>query len=481
MGLQTKGGLPVKPKLSSFSLLDSDILDLLSGQPRDLLTRPPDSQDRFTDLREPELIYYLYKRNYSAAYYRLKKLTEPLPPQDAMAACLCAITATNRLLETVLDHCPPIREFQFRGVGKVSSLIAVTVAHDLSEALNSLLQRGADPNQGPNQEPSPLETAFTSQSLRCLEALLNVPDLEVSLTPPMLAVWGSLREGDHACDPLPQWCCELLAKRLLGTDGGPLGPVPIPPELRLKHVLASSNGELAARICRERPLTDEDLQDAGHFFSTPDRFFSLLNERCNSFAISKLQSRITFLQAFVETRPEALDDPALRSFLAETALALPEMDETLALCVARMADGPVPLRTLPKLSPFTDEPILFPFMQQQRLDPALFSRWEQRLGSRLIPTLDRNGPFFAQFAPEDIRLLLDHVTFAGKPEPNKLSHAAEAALRNAPEEQLSRLLQPGVLLAEEPTGKLLDACQRLPANRRNIVLAHIRKEIDYEL
>ena len=46
---------------------------------------------------------------------------------------------------------------------------------------------------------------------------------------------------------------------------------------------------------------------------------------------------------------------------------------------------------------------------------------------------------------------------------------------------LSRLLQPGVLLAEEPVGKLLDACQRLPANRRNIVLAHIRKETDYEL
>lgn len=480
MGLQTKGGLPVKPELSSFSLLDSDILDLLSGQPRDLLTRPPDSQARFEDLQEPELIYYLYKRNYSAAYYRLKKLTEPLPPQDAMAACLCSITATSRLLETVLDHCPPIRKFQFRGVGKVSSLIAVTVAHDLPEVLNSLLLRGADPNQGPNQEVSPLETAFTSQFISCLWRLLEAPDLEVSLTPPMLEVWGSLQE--QAENPVLKWCCQAMAQRLTGTDGGPLGPVPIPPELRLKHVLASSNGDLAARICRERPLTDEDLQDAGYFFSNPDRFFSLLNERCNSFAILELQSRITFLQAFLETHPEALDDPALRSFLAETALALPEMDETLALWVARMAEGPVLLRTLPNLSLFTDEPILFPFMQQQRLDPALFSRWEQRLGSRLIPTLDRgSGPSFAQFAPEDIRLLLDRVTFVGTPEPDKLSQAAQAALLNAPEEQLSRLLQPGALLAEEPAGKLLDACQLLPVNRRNTVLAHIRKETDYEL
>lgn len=481
MGLQTKGGLPVKPELSSFSLLDSDILDLLSGQPRDILSRPPDSQARFEDLQEPELIYYLYKRNYSAAYYRLKKLTRPLPPQDAMAACLCSITATNRLLETVLDHCPPIREFQFRGVGKVSSLIAVTVAHDLPEALNSLLLRGADPNLGPNEEVSPLETAFTSQFISCLWRLLEAPDLEVSLTPPMLEIWGSLQE--QAENPVLKWCCQAMAQRLTGTDGGPLGPVPIPPELRLKHVLVSSNGDLAARICRERPLTDEELQDARFYFSGPgSRHFSALTDRSDAWTLSQLQSRLTFLLAFLETHPETLEEPALRSSVAETALALPEMDEALALWVERLADGPVLLRELPCLLPFSNEPLLFPGMMQHRLDPAFFPRWDQRLGSRLIPTLNRrSGPPFANLLPEDIRLLLDRVTFVGTPEPDKLSQAAQAALLNAPEEQLSRLLQPGGLLAEEPAGKLLDACQLLPANRRSVVLAHIRKETDYEL
>lgn len=477
----------MKPDPTPFTLYDSDIRTLLKDHPvvelRDRLP-PAKSTGCFSALREPELIEALYHLNYPGAYSRLKKLTQPLPPQDAMAACLCALSGTERLLETVLDHCPPVREFQFQGVGKVPSLLAAAAAYDKAAALEILLRRGADPNSGPDGWTSPLEAAFTSQSLRCLEVLLNVPDLEVSLTPPMLAVWGSLRECDHACNPLPQWCCELMAKRLLGTSGDLLGPVPLPPQLRLKYALDCGNGALAARICRERPLGDEDVQDARQFFSAPGRF-SLLMKQDSSWELETLQNRLSFLLGFLDARPETLEEPVFRSAVAETALALPEPDPALNRWVERLDCGPVVIRELPCIHSLPNEPVIFPLQslfESTSLDGEFFPRWDQRLGSRLTPALDRNdAPPFSLFPQTDIRLVLDRVVFTGAASPGHLSPAAGAVLAYAPEDQLPRLLQPGALLAEEPASLLLDACQKLEPGRRNAILPHIRKEAHYAL
>ena len=46
---------------------------------------------------------------------------------------------------------------------------------------------------------------------------------------------------------------------------------------------------------------------------------------------------------------------------------------------------------------------------------------------------------------------------------------------------LPALLQPGGLLMRESPHALLDACQELPVARRNLLLPHLHRTVDYEL
>lgn len=476
----------MKPDFASFALFDTDILSQLSGRPAvSLFGRllPVKTTGRFEALREPELIDALYHLNYPGSYSRLKKLTHLLSPQDAMAACLCALSGTERLLETVLDHCPPIREFQFQGVGKVTSLLAAAAAYDKDTALEVLLRRGADPGPGPDGQDSPLEAAFTNQSLLALETLLNVPGLEVSLTPPMLEVWGGLRENSP--NPLLEWCCQRLASKLMGMSAIPFfEPVPIPPQLRLRHALDCGNGALAARICRERPLSDGEMDDARSFLAACGQS-PLLTGRDSPWEQEELQGRLSFLLSFLETHPETLEEPVLRTSVAVTALALPEPDPALTRWVERLADGPVVLPQLPYVNMPPSEPVIFPFQAMNipvTLDSNFFPRWDQRLGSRLIPALDRGAQSpLASLPQEDLRLVLDRVAFTGAVDPDRISPAAAAVLLVGPEDQMPRLLRPGGLLAEESPQQLLDACQQLLASKRNAILPYIRKEAQYAL
>lgn len=478
----------MKPDYASFALYDSDVLGQLTGRPTASLTdRLPPTRGTgcFRALQEPALIDALYHLRYPTAYSLLRKLTHLLSPQDAMAACLCALNGTERLMETVLDHCPPIREFQFLGVGKVTSLVAAAAAHNKVMALEVLLRRGADPNPGPDGQDSPVEAAFVCQSLSSLEVLLEAPGLEITLTQPMLDTWGGLRE--NGSNPLLQLCCQEMAKRLLGTSGSLPGPnpVPIPPQLRLHHALDCGNGALAARICRERPITDEEVESAKRFFAASGQF-SLLTGQDSPWEQEEMRDRLSFLLGLLDARPELLEEPAFRSAVAETALALPEPDPALMGWINRLADGPVILRQLPYVSLPPKEPVIFPFMQVLdtgvNLDDAFFPRWDQRLGSRLTPALDRNTQSPLTDLPrEDLCLVLNRVIFTGTADPDRISPAAADVLAYAPEDQVLRQLRPGGLLAEEYPQQLLDACQRLPAGRRNAILPHIRKEASYAL
>lgn len=468
-----------------FALYDTDIIQQLTGLPENILAHrqpPPMQQGRFTGLQEPELIHSLYVLNYPAAYSRLKKLTHLLSPKDAMAACLCALSGTSQLLNRVLDHCPPIPEFQFQGVGAVSSLLAAAAGYGKDRALDILLNRGADPGRGPDGQESPLEAAFISGSYFSLQRLLEVPGLDVSLTPPMLEAWGELRQNSPS--PLRFWSCQLLAEQILGQPVLPFEPVPIPPQLRLGHALRNNNLELALRICEERPITTEEFQDARTFFS--DIFqTTLLTKQDPERPLQAWEEPLRFLLGFLAARPDTLEEPEIRSAVAKMALALPEADPELARWVERLADGPVTIRELPFVYTPPKKPAFLPFQPlfaPSSLDGTFFTRWEERLGSRLLPTMDRNAYLpFSCMPQEDIRLVLTHVSFAGEASPGKLSLMASGALLYAPEDLLPQLLQPGALLAEEPAALLLDACQTLPIGRRNAILPHIRKEVRYAL
>jgi hypothetical protein len=204
-----------------FKLYDTDILDLLwSNCPDNFLvsrSEPEDSEGVFDALQERDLIYSITQLNYSRVYSLLRKLDHPLSPTDAMAACLCALNGTSKLMNTLLDHCPPLPEFQFQGVGKVSSLLNSAVEYDKRAMVDILLRRGADPNGSSCDGKVPVEVAFCNHAYGSLKRLLEIPGIEIPLTDDMLYAWGALTTGDTGgiyFNPCSLWCCQLLLEKL---------------------------------------------------------------------------------------------------------------------------------------------------------------------------------------------------------------------------------------------------------------------------
>ena len=479
---------------TNFKLYDTDILDLLWSRQADsfLISRsaPEDSEGVFDALQERDLIYAITRLNYPRVYSLLRKMDHMLSPTDAMAACLCALNATPKLMNTLLDHCPPIPEFQFQGVGQVSSLLNVAVEYDRYPMLDILLQRGANPDRGPLDAKSPAEVAFCHHAYGSFKRLLEIPDLEIPLTDDMLYAWGALTTDiigstgitdGPLYNPCGLWCCQLLQERLTGEPSSLFAPLPVPPQLRLGHALYHANFELATHLCNIRPLTDEDAADVlAHY--TADRLDCTLlngNEMENAFLSAKREQEIRFLCQLLHCRPDLLNTPQLRSAIALAAVSVPEEDIFLRRWTQQMEAGHVLLPRLPvKQEMYLDR---FLFDVETSIDFTLFSRWEQRLGNGLVPIMDINAPCFRDMSPTMVRQVLEHVHFIGTPPTDTLSTLAVQILHHAPEDLLPELLRPEGLLAQEQPHLLLDACQEIPLTRRNRMLPYIRKSGDYLL
>ena len=476
----------------SIQLYDADITDLLNGWDADIVLprSTPDHLGVFEDLQEQELIYAIYQRNYPRAYSLLRKLKQPLSPTDAAAACLCALAGTPRLMNTLLDHCPPISEFQFQGVGLTASLVNVAVRHDKNKMLDILLSRGADPNGGPIPltAKTPIEEAFCSTAYSCLKRLLEIPDLSIPLTEPMLNTWGAqTTDSDSSLffNPCGLWCCQLLLERLTGETGSLFDPLPVPSQLRLGHALYHANYELAAKICDVRPLTDEDADEVLAHYAADRLDCSLFggSDSKGDLLYMKRAQEIQFLCQFFCQRPDLLQTPQLRAAVALAALAMPEEDPFLARWIQQMEDGPVLLPALPcRFGSYHIPYQSFPVWNvASEVEDEFFARWEARLGPRLIPAMDINAPTMRELAPHSLRQVLQQVHFVGTPPTDALSTAAAQMLLHAPEDMLPQLLQPCGLLAQEQPQLLLDACQDLPPVRRNLILPYLRKTADYRL
>lgn len=471
-----------------FKLYDTDILDLLWSRESDslLISRPEpeDSGGVFDDLQEKDLIYAITQLNYPRIYSLLRKLDHPLCPTDAMAACLCALNGSPKLMNTLLDHCPSLPEFQFRGVGKVSSLLNIAAEFDKKDMLDILLRRGADPNGASCDGKVPVEVAFCNHAYGSLNRLLAIPDLEIPLTDDMLYTWGALTTGDPGgiyFNPCSLWCCQLLLERLSGESIGLFDPLPVPQQLRLGHALYHANFELAAHLCVLRPLTEADAADVLAHYDGNSLDCTLLsgNDMDSGVLSAKKEQEIRFLCQLLHRRPDLLHAPAVRSAVALAALSLPEKDPFLTRWTQQMEAGPV---LLPQLPHRKDLFLNGSFFQQKiSVDPTFFTRWEQRLGQHLIPTMDINSPAFKDLNPDMVHQILEHIHFVGVPPTDTLSPLAEQILRHAQEDLLPTLLQSDGLLAQEQPHLLLDACHALPAARRNLMLPYIQKVTTYNL
>ena len=204
------------------------------------------------------------------------------------------------------------------------------------------------------------------------------------------------------------------------------------------------------------------------------RAVTVLHEDSGEHLIVFRRHHAQMLLHFLEQFPETLNTPEMRFAVASTIFALPEPHEGLLRWAERLDPGPVPIGNLPYN--FGNDP------RGVYMETTFFPRWDARLGSHLIPDIDRHIdiPLLDHLPESDLRLVLTRVRFVGGPT-ETLSSAAKWALDSAPDTLIPQLLQPGNLLACERPDVLLDACQALPLTRRNAILPHIRKDADYTL
>ena len=474
--------------LEHFKLYDTDIQDLLWGGPAgDILCREPpeDYEGVFDTLQEKELIYSIYQRDIPRTHQLLNELTHTLSPKDAMAACLCALSCPPDLLSVLLDHCPPIPDFQFQGEGNLASLLNVAVDFYLLEHLDLLLNRGADPNGGPtpNAEFSPLEFAFCSTLHHshgyydCLKRLLEAPGIRKTPTESILTAWGQLEE-DWDAEIIHS--CQLLYSHITGQPADPNDPLPYPPQMTLSHTLWRGNRTLAARISGCRPITEED-RDALLKSYAIHHPVSILHAGGVPRFIRQFQNEATLINNFLTQYPDTLPLPEVRSALAAIVLSLPEQDSQLQRWVAQMADGPIFLQSLPINNYLNGRRIRNDEIPV--LEPDFFPRWDARLGSRLIPALrPRDIPCMEALSAEDTAAILWRVRVLDDAESfNAADPLVMQVLQNAEESVLMELLQSHDSLESFSPDTLLDACQALPLSRRSLILPHLRKQPDYGL
>jgi len=438
----------------------------------------------FEGLQHPQLIRALLNSKFSTADSLLRKLTAPLPPADAMAACLCALGGSEKRMHAILNHCPPIPEFQFLGVGKTASLLNVAARLNKYKMLDLLLKRGADPNGGPTPETavSPLETAFCHDAYLCLEQLLKSPGLRLELTANMLNHWGALQPDPLETYPVNLMCSQLLLEALTGEPTDPQDPFPIPPQLTLETALEQLNLPLATHICRKRPLTDHE-QDAAVRFLSADQRILLLDERALDFHLLHHRQTADFLCGFLGRCPERIHLPELRFPIIAAALAPHKPEASLQALIAQLEDGPVFLKELSAAGGVyaggRPAPKLF---SNFTLSQYLFPRWDDRLGIRFVPTMDVSAALYLPFMSDDeVQLVLERIVFTGRRPPDRLSSVGEQFLLYAPEGMLPGLLQSGGLLTREHPRSLLEASLDLPPARRNLLLPYVHKDVDYEL
>ena len=432
----------------------------------------------FAPFDHPELIKALYELKHSKAYRLLSELTELLSPQEASAACLCAFLGSDRLLNAVLDHCPPIPEFQFKGVGCVSSLVSVAVRFDLDKKLRILLHRGADPNRY-NDAPSPLEIALIEENYSSLWELLQAPNLQIELTEPILEAWGQLcaspdAEGNAL---LFRWCCQTMCDKLFPERAHFSMPVFIPPQLRPRHALAHNNLLLAARICETNPLTKEDLDDLrahfdGHFPLPLHRLAPFSNER-------DWNDYVTLLKEYIRHIPDYRNDPVLRRAIACAAVGTPEPDDELLATATQLSNGPVHLKAddIFYLSNGTG----FTFVYN--LFSKFSSKWDELLGDCLPLALDLSELTPSLLTFYDSPVLWTHFIFTGSMEDDNWDELLEIIFPQliSSDQDFERFFQPGRILTHVPADKLLAMLPQLSLKQRAAMLIHTKGSANYDL
>lgn len=419
------------------------------------------------------LMNAISNKSYSLIYRLLHKFDYTFSPRAAFLLLNEALEngLTLKVFQAVLERCPPVPEILPAGVSSDPFLsscgpVEKAAGADRADVLALLLERGASPNQMPNRDGSPLEAALTSQSLKCVELLMAQPELDTSWTPMLLFDWARAGHGGTLLD----FCLQAMAPRFIGWEPATLESLPIPEPMTAPLIAGVGNWNLLERFCRERgsvPLDDgRQVLDDVHFSSVEEgeekacaAALNALLERCPGLLRRQRDCRV-LLRCFLRFGGEARE--FLRPWVKRLQHKRISMEREDWICWEY--DG------LPEL--------------WQSLMPTgptlLIDRWSDVLENFCFDEPGNDGPIRKSRA---LRRILSRCPVRGKGRAGKVSPVARAVLNCGAPELLSELLAPGGLLTEEDPGALMEYVQtaECPRASRGAVLAHVKKEENYEL
>lgn len=448
--------------------MDSALDSLFSDHPALVFYCPDDlPENNFTCLLEA----ISQKQSYRLIYKLLDKYDHIFSPEGACTLLRCALNCrlTLTAFKAILKRCPPAAELL-----SVNQLCEFPLSHcglmeqsaymDRPDVLALLLEEGADPNRRPGFDYSPLECALMSQSLKCVELLMERPDLDLTWTPELLELWAR-RES-----PLQDFCLQTMAPRFLGWDPASLQPLPLPEAMRAEHPARAGNWPLVERLCRERGRLDaEEGRAALRWFQHP------VPEE------GEKEEAAAALSALLESCPELLRTKDARRTLARFFLAVnDETREALRPWITRIRRCRIDMEQRDWIGAYSgflnlwralmpQGPILAVNRWADTFHSSCFTDWQQELG--------RPQPW------DELEIILNVCPILGKGRRGKLSPLAADVLRYGSPALVERMFQPGGPLADEDTDRLLSCAQDdgCPRINRSAVLSVIQKEERYEL
>ena len=421
-----------------------------------------------------QLLDAVVECNYPKLYGCLKKYKKQFNHDEAYHLCSAAIASgcTVKAFDAIVAHCKPtLEEFvDYRAYhnyilpgyeNSYGGLVQEAAGHNRGHLLRYLLDHGCSPNARGTKDCSALEAALYHHAFGCVSVLEARDDVDFTVTETIRHLWGSMGlvlERDS--------CFRIIAGRLLGEGKGVFHKeIPLLPGMNVGHAADHENWPLVCRMLREEiAMTEKQGKDTlGQYFQTSCEFDPL---ECGELLEALFTACPKLLRCehprYALSLCMLCGDEAVINRLRPWVEQLPGRE--IVLCGHRLAD---PLYDI----------------------CACLERWDERMGMRLQPVLRRNMLLpvrsMAQATDEDIRFLLERCAIRGTAKVGQLSRLTIDVLQMASPGLLAELCQKGKAFAGEEMELLLQYCeenvhlQRL--EKRNILLAYYKKEVDYEL